>query len=289
MTWRFFPSALLTVASMTACVEGTPASAERAAVEVCEAAAPSKPLNGLAEASGAALSRRTPGVIWSHNDSGQPTLHALDTAGQSRGRVRIPNATVQDWEDVSVAPCSGGSCLYIADIGDNDRARRSITIYRIPEPQPQDTASPQADVFTAVYPDGAHDAEALFVSADDLFIVTKDQNAVVYRFPKPLSGGAAMKLERVSELPLRRVTDAETSPDGATVAIRTNDAVVFYRTADLASAKPQGTTVSLRTLKEPQGEGVAVDANGLVYLTGEGPRAGTLNTLRCTLPKSGAP
>jgi len=285
MTWRFFSSASVILASITACVDGTPASAERAAADVCARARPSKPLTGLPEASGAALSRRTPGVIWSHNDSGQPMLHAIDTAGQSRGRVRIPNATVQDWEDVSVAACPGGSCLYVADIGDNDRARRSITIYRIPEPQPQDTASAQADVFTAVYPDGAHDAEALFVSADDLFIVTKDENAVVYRFPKPLSAAAAMTLERVSELPLRRVTDAETSPDGATVAIRTNDAVVFYRTADLTSAKPQGTTVSLRALKEPQGEGVAVDAHGLVYLTGEGPRAGTLNTLRCTLPK----
>ena len=285
MTWRFFPSALITLASITACVDGAPASAERAAVDVCAATGLSKPLNGLPEASGAALSRRTPGVIWSHNDSGQPTLHAMDTAGQSRGRVRIPNATVQDWEDVSVAACPGGSCLYVADIGDNDRARRSITIYRIPEPQPQDAASAQADVFTAVYPDGAHDAEALFVSADDLFIVTKDESAVVYRFPKPLTAAAAMTLERVSELPLRRVTDAETSSDGATVAIRTNDAVVFYRTRDLTSAKPQGTTVSLRALKEPQGEGVAVDANGVVYLTGEGARAGTLNTLRCTLPK----
>jgi hypothetical protein len=73
-----------------------------------------------------------------------------------------------------------------------------------------------------------------------------------------------MRLQRVSALPLRRVTDAETSSDDATVAIRTNDAVVFYRTADLTSAKPRGITVSLRALKEPQGEGVAVDADGLV-------------------------
>ena len=287
MTCRFLPSAAVVALAVvvTACVDGAPASAERASLDVCTADGATKPLSGLPEASGAALSRRTPGVIWSHNDSGQPLLHAVDASGQSRGRVRIPNATVEDWEDVSVAACPGGSCLYVADIGDNNRARRSVTIYRIPEPQPQDSASAQADVFTAVYPDGAHDAEALFVAADEVFIVTKDVTAGLYRFPTPLRAGAAMMLERVTSLPLRRVTDAETSSDGAWVAVRTNDAVVFLRTADLTSVKPQEMTVSLRGLKEPQGEGVAIDANGLVYLTGEGPRAGTLNMLRCTLPK----
>ena len=272
------------VSMLPACVDGTPASAERAG-EVCAPAGPSRPLNGLPEASGAAIGRRTPGVIWSHNDSGQPVLHAFDATGAARGRVRIPNAAVEDWEDVSVAACGDGSCLYIADIGDNDRARRSITIYRIPEPQPQDAVSETADVFTAVYPDGAHDAEALFVTGDDVFIATKDVTAGLYRFPAPLRTGAAMTLQRVTSLPLRRVTDAETSSDGAWVAIRTNDAVAFHRTADLARGKSGSLTMSLRALKEPQGEGVAVDADGMVYLTGEGPRAGTLNTMRCTLPK----
>src|SRR5688572_31114856 len=128
MTWRFLPSAaVVALALFVPACDSAPASAERAAADVCAADGPPKPLNGLSEASGAALSRRTPGVIWSHNDSGQPLLHALDAAGQSRGRVRIPKATGEDWEDISVAACSGGSCLYVADIGDNNRARRSIT------------------------------------------------------------------------------------------------------------------------------------------------------------------
>lgn len=270
---------------LSACVEGAPASAQRGPADICAPAANARSLSALPEASGAALSRRTPGVIWSQNDSGQPAVHAIDAAtGSARGRVRVPNATVEDWEDVSVAPCAGGSCLYIADIGDNNRARRSITIYRVPEPQPQDAQSAPADVFTAVYPDGAHDAEALFVTGDDLFILTKDATAALYRFPRPLTTGTTLTLERVAELPLRRVTDAETSADGEWVAVRTNDELAFYRTADLTRGKPDGVTMSLRPLKEPQGEGVAVDAGGMVYLIGEGQRAGSLNTLRCTLP-----
>ena len=60
---------------------------------------------------------------------------------------------------------------------------------------------------------------------------------------------------------------------------------MFYRSADLVRGKTEGVTMSLLPLKEAQGEGVAIDASGMVYLTGEGARAGSLNTLRCTLPK----
>ena len=285
MAYRFWRRLVVAFACGLSAGAGNAAASQRAGVDICAPAAASRRLPVLPEASGAALSRRTPGVIWSHNDSGQPFLYAFDTSGASRGRVRIPNATVVDWEDISVAACPGGTCVYVADIGDNNRARRSVTIYRVPEPRPQDTESAAAEIFTAVYPDGAHDAEALFVVGDDLFIVTKEAAATIYRFRKPLRAGTTMTLERVAPLALRRVTDAETSSDGAWVAIRTNDAVVFYRSADLVRGKAQGVTMSLRSLKEAQGEGVALDAGGMVYLTGEGARAGSLNTLRCTLPK----
>ena len=244
------------------------------------------PLEGLPEASGLALSRRTPGVLWSHNDSGQPVLFAFDTSGMLRGRVRVPNATVEDWEDVSAARCASGNCLYIADIGDNDAVRPQITLYRIPEPQPQDKQSANAEAFTARYPDGAHDAEALFVAGDDIFLVTKDSTAVLYRFPRPLRAGTPMTLERVGELAMKRVTDAEVSADGAWVGIRSGDEVAFYRTREIGKGGA-AATVPLAGLKEPQGEGVALDANGMLYLTSEaggGNRTGSLLSLRCTLP-----
>jgi hypothetical protein len=244
-----------------------------------------KPLPNLPEASGAALSRRTPGLLWSHNDSGEPLLFAFDTSGALRGRVRVPNTAVEDWEDVSAARCPAGNCLYIADIGDNERVRRQVSVYRIPEPQAEDKQSDAAEVFTAAYPDGPHDAEALFIVGDNAYIVTKGASTTLYRFPTPMRAGTQMKLERVAELPLKRVTDAETSPDGAWVAIRTGEEVAFYRAADLARGGSAAVTVPLQSLKEPQGEGVALDGGGMLYLTSEGGRAGSLTTLRCTLPK----
>src|SRR5882672_6380168 len=111
----------------------------------CVVVHPATMLPEIPEASGLAVSRRNPGILWSHNDSGHaPVLFAVDAAGALRGRVRVPILT-RDWEDVSAARCPAGDCLYIADIGDNGLARRRIQIYRVPEPAPGDaeTAPPE--------------------------------------------------------------------------------------------------------------------------------------------------
>lgn len=257
------------------------------AASSCTTATKLVPMSGVAEASGLTLSRRTPGLLWTHNDSGEPVLFAVDAAGTVKGRVQVTGARVVDWEDIAVAPCTQGSCLYIADIGDNHRSRRAITIYRVPEPSADQGASEAPDVWNAAYPDGAHDAEGIFVSGSALYIVTKDESSAtaLYRLPLLPKGGREARLELVSRLPLEHVTGAAMSPDSAWVALRTNDALLFYRTRDLIGgqpAAPQG--VDLTAVGEPQGEGVALGADGQVYLAGEGGgRGGTLAALRCTL------
>ena len=70
------------------------------------------PVKELPEASGVAVSRKSPGVLWSHNDSGEPVIVAVGTDGTTRGRVKIAGATVGDWEDIDVGPCPGGTCVY---------------------------------------------------------------------------------------------------------------------------------------------------------------------------------
>src|SRR5678816_201090 len=106
-------------------------------------------------------SRKTTGLLWSHNDSGAPVVFGVDASGV-RGQVRVPKATVIDWEDVSAGRCPSGDCLYIADIGDNSLSRRRLPIYRVPEPAPDQAQTPRPDIFSVAYPDGAHNAEGLF-------------------------------------------------------------------------------------------------------------------------------
>jgi hypothetical protein len=251
----------------------------------------------LPEGSGLAASRRTPGRFWSHNDSGDPVLVALDDAGRVTGRLRIDGATVEDWESVAVGPCPSGSCIYLADIGDNDAERDRITIYRILEPAAANGSVKVSDVFHATYPDGAHDAESLLIAPDGrLHIVTKGETGPVsmYRFPNDLKTGTTVRLERVGEpresrpaAENDRVTDGAVSPNGQWVALRSLNSVTFYRAAELLTGKWREVgRVSLTIVREPQGEGVTFGSDSTVYLMSEGggkKQPGAFARLTCTL------
>lgn len=256
-------------------------------------------LPGLPEASGLALSRRDPNVLWSLNDSGAPTVVALSPSGELLGRVRIAGANVNDWEDVSVGPCGGESCLYIADTGNGGGTQRNdVVVYRVREPLPGDGETAPADVFDAAYPDGEdHESDAVFVLNGQLFLITKGHPAVLFAFPRDLTAGTMQTLERIGEIPTAgfppgtiprryRVTDAEASPDGQWVAIRTNDALLVYRSADLLARRTDTFwRTDLRFLSEPRGEGVAISNEGDVYLASErvSEGAGMFAHLKCAL------
>ncbi len=252
----------------------------------------------LPEGSGLAASRRTPGRFWSHNDSGEPVLFALDGDGRVAGRLTIAGAGVEDWEAVAVGSCPSGSCIYVGDIGDNDAERRRITIYRTAEPA-EASGTAKADAFHATYPDGAHDAESLLVTPEGrLLIVTKGDTGPVslYRFPNELRAGTTVTLERVGaprdpRQPSEndRITDGTVSPDGEWIVLRTARALTFYRAADLLAGNwRQAGQVALGDLGEPQGEGVAFASPNSVYLMSEGggkKQPGAFARLACTLPR----
>ena len=255
-----------------------PAAEARQHARQCSAAGTLVRLPGLSEASGLALSRRVPGRLWTHNDSGQPLLVALDSRGAVSGQVRVAGAKVEDWEAVAVGPCGGGSCLYIGDIGDNDARRRRITVYRVPEPDAASGTVAVSDTFHATYPDGAHDAEAMFVAGGRVYIVTKGETGPValYRFPAQLQSATTMALERVGEATLKadadsRITDGSVSPDDQWVVLRSRSALTFYSAADfLAGQWRAAFTADLKPMKEPQGEGVALGPDNSVFIAGEG-------------------
>jgi hypothetical protein len=250
----------------------------------CRVVQPTTYLPELPEASGIAISRRHRSVLWSHNDSGHTTtLFALDTQGSLRARVEVPVRT-RDWEDISAAPCAGGSCLYIADIGDNGLMRSRIEVYRVTEPDLADTRTVTPERFTATYADGRHNAEAMFVIDNDVFIVTRDRVGAIYRSVL----APQMTLQRFGQLDLAAVTDAETTPDGRSVAVRTSHEVLVYRSSDMlrGGVVRAAMRIPIDGLKEPQGEGVALDSNGVVHLTSEGTPwrpAGRLLSLRCPM------
>jgi hypothetical protein len=261
----------------------------------CQPSGPIVRVPGVAELSGLAVSRSVAGRLWAHNDSGQPTLFALNTEGALTGRVRLTGVKLEDWEAVAVGPCPTGSCVYAADIGDNNGTRRRIAVYRFPEPVASQTAVAVTDVFYATYPDEAQDAETLLVTPEGrLYVVTKgDRGAVaLYRFPRDLQMGTVHPLQPVGS-PRNgfktasgdRVTDGTVSANGQWVALRTGTGLTFHRaTVFLAGEWTADRTVDLREIREPQGEAVALGRAGAVFLGGESGAksvAGTFARLTC--------
>lgn len=270
------------------------AASQSTSGQLCKADGKLMQLSRLPEASGLVASRVTPGRLWSHGDSGAPEIVAVDTKGKVTGRVSVPDATLVDWEAMAAGPCGSGSCLYVADIGDNAAERKEITVYRIPEPSMPSGSVKVEAALRASYPDGEHDAEALLAAGDGrLFIVTKGETGEIglYRFPSELRTDAPMKLERVGKALSKgqpaaneRITDGAISPDGQRVALRTKTSLIFYRASEFLNGDFKETgRMDLSSLHEPQGEAVAFGPNDTVYVAGEGGgnRQGTLAVLTC--------
>jgi len=265
----------------------------------------------LRETSGAAVSLDHPGVIWSHNDAGS-RLFALDREGALLGTWHLP-VRLRDWEDLSLSSCGEGrSCLYIADLGDNYEERRDVRLLRVPEPDPDRAPDPgpgpagrgdadasppapgdtlEAEFFPVRLPDGPRDIEALVVlPGERILAVTKGRNhpQTVYRYPGPLRPDTVTleAVQRLGDGPRilpRQITGGSADPGGR-VALRTYEALRFYRLEGDTLRLEEDGTVNLRTLEEPQGEGVGLGLGGEVALTSEGGPGGgpaSMNLLRC--------
>ncbi len=230
--------------------------------------------------SGILFSRRHPGVVWSHNDSGgEPILWGVNRRGEIVAEVHLDGVPNRDWEDLAWGPCAdGGECIYVGEIGDNAEQNPTIALHRFPEPD-LDAASAEVETFTLRYPDHPRDAEALFVTADARgWIISKGRSGPValFRTPPLELPGDTLTLEWVHDLTERtperdhRITGAGLSPSGDMLAVRSYLHLQFYRLSPrgLHPLLP-GPGVHLLELREPQGEAVDLDDEGRVVLTSE--------------------
>jgi hypothetical protein len=260
-------------------------SSQRSAGPCVVASGPAK-LPDIPETSGLAVSRRSPGLLWSHNDSGNAAvLFALDSGGALRGRVRVPRVHPGLGRYFSRPLSAGRLPLHRGHRRQRPRPPADQD-YRVPEPAPGDAETAPPEVFTATYVDGPHNAEALFVVDADLFIVTKDRAGFLYRATLPPSGSRLI-FQRAGQLGIAMVTDAETSRDGTSIVVRTPGEVVLFRTTDVIGGTYTPVhRIAIGGLREPQGEGVALDGE-MLYLSSEGGRdgaAGWFMSLRCRWP-----
>jgi hypothetical protein len=180
----------------------------------------------------------------------------------------------RDTEDLAIGV---DGTVWVADIGDNDRSRQTIAVWKLP---------PGADrpvLYRMAYPDGPHDAEAVLVTGDGRPVIVTKYSAVLYAPSAALRPGATVPLAKVGQVRLpasttsnpfsvlgrTAVTGAATAPDGGRIVLRTYaDAFEFdVADGDVIAALTTGTPRMTALPDEPQGESITYSADGRSLLT----------------------
>ena len=239
------------------------------------------------EASGLAVSSKTPGVIWTHNDdSDDPFLFAVHTNGTLLARF-FHNSILNDVEDMAMGPgpSNGVSYLYLGDIGGKfsvNAVRNSVRVLRIPEPSVSLNWNSDTFVFagvqsfTLVYPDGSFDAETLMLDpvTADLFVGTKQDNITrIYRVNlNSATNNQTLLMTHVVTVSFDDASGGAISANGGRIILRNEDQARMWircegETVAQALARGSVAVPVIGRPAEPNGEAIAFLPDGTGYLT----------------------
>lgn len=242
-----------------------------AAEEVCSTWSPAElrtRVNDVPSAESSGLARWGNHLLTHPDSAAQAELYEIDDEGEFFRTIPISGATNTDWEDLAVAACDEGECAFIGDIGDNDRVRDEITIWRVP--LSEDTVL-EATACPLTYADGeAYDAEALLYFPDgSVRVVTKSNDKTrVFRSDVLKCDGEAQELVEEATLDLDGpVTGGTVSADGTLVALRGPTIGWVWRGCILDWALEP---TELLFVGEDQGEAFTVNSDGSFTSSSEG-------------------
>lgn len=264
--------------------------------------------DALREVSGLAESRRRPGWYWVHNDSGDSArVFAVDGAGRTRLELALEGARAVDWEDLAVGPCGASTCVWVGDIGDNNRRRSDCAVLRFDEsvldavgddPEVRAMQTVRPETMPVRYPDGARDAEALVVdpTTGRFVVISKEPTATagVYAQPEAAGTDGVWALVRVGGMAVTApgstlVTAADWHPCAPRLLVRTYDRVLEYAGPPGASLATiiAATPTALPAAREIQGEALAWAVDGQSFVTLSEGRAPTFRVTRCARASGG--
>ncbi|MCF2525618.1 putative Ig domain-containing protein [Yinghuangia soli] len=258
-------SAVLVVAGLAAATLGaTPAQAADPPTTVCTIGDAR-----IGESSGLALSVKHPGVMYTHNDSGNTTeLFALDMATCAvRAVFNVTGTSNSDWEAMSVGKDEQGRpAVFIGDIGDNLSARSDLKIHRFAEPDSLTNQNVTPTTYAVAYADGKHDAETMMIDPRDnrVYIATKilfgTGTSGVYQGPATLSTSGTNTFTKVGNSVLTG-TDGSFAPNGRSFTVRDYNSAYVY-----SSPGVQIATFALPSVS--QGESLTYTPDGKALLVG---------------------
>jgi hypothetical protein len=191
-------------------------------------------------------------VLWAIRDRGvqdrpgkpQNALYAYKVTGGRVGTLAggasfkaVPMPVeARDWEDIGRD--SEGN-LWVADIGNNECDRTDTALLKVREPDPRQTHPAKLlATYRYRFPDppggcAGRNAEAMFLVDDVPYLIDKDEQSTLYRFPA-LDPGATVTMEKVGVLAgeVANLSGADLSTDQALLAVDTHTTLYVYQAAD---------------------------------------------------------
>jgi hypothetical protein len=207
-------------------------------------------------------------LAYTTNDSGDSgRIFAVDArTGETVGVTR--------WEDgptdvEALAPAGPGE-VWVADIGDNGAERDHVEVARVPVGRGQRTVD--VETYSLTFPSGPVDAETLLCDPKTgrLYVVSKEVfRGIVYAAPRHLDPDGDNLLQRIGSA-AGIATDGAFFPGGKHLIIRS------YAGAEVYAWPGLRRVATLDLPDQQQGEGLAVDADGSLWLSSEGVQAPVL-------------
>lgn len=222
------------------------------------------------------------GLFVTSNDSGDSgRVFTVDPAdGRTVGVTTWSADGVGPLDVEAVSPILDGAArvgrtaVWVGDIGDNSAARDHVTVVRVPVGRGDRAVTPTP--YTLVYPGGARDAETLIAAPDGrLLVVTKGLlGGEVLISPARLDPDRPNRMRSIG-VALGFATDGAFFPDGRHVVVRGYGSAAVYTYPGLHEVG------RFDLPDQPQGEGIAIDEDGAVFVSTEGVHT---RVLRVRLP-----
>ncbi|MFC4783002.1 hypothetical protein ACT8ZV_00890 [Nocardioides sp. MAHUQ-72] len=204
------------------------------------------------------------GLFVTTNDSGDSGR--VFTVDPADGDTVGVTSWSQDPTDVEALAPAGRGAVWVGDIGDNTIERDSVRVARVPVGRGDRAAD--VPTYDLTYPDRPVNAETLLSdpTTGRLYVATKNVfGGTLLAAPARLRTDGPNRLRPLGPV-LPIATDGAFFPDGRHVILRDYSQAVVYTFPGLEEVG------SFRLPDQDQGEGIAVDESGAVFVSSEGQR-----------------